>query len=245
MVSDLKFFAKNCVYLPRRKKFFHRFFSSHLFTPFNGPFAHTSWSPMSKIFRYLESLGKSNGKKWSQIWTFFLKNCVKMTWKKSFLRIFVICSLRLKVFLPPLPEVQCPILFWFSESLGKSNGKKWSQIVKLLLIKGLHLPRKKSCFFWQIVFFKNLSLFCFMVIYHISPLTSHLSPVTCHLSPVTCHLSPVTCHLSPWLNKIYQNKKIKQLSLVTCHMSPVTCHLALKPTATATDPPLLPSSYAH
>ena len=155
MVSDLKFFAKKCAQLPRQKKVFYRLFSSHLFTPFKGPFAHTSRCQMSKIFRYLESLGKSNGKKWSQIWTFFLKNCVKITRKKSFLRIFVICSLRLKVFLTPLPEVQCPILFWFSESLGKSNGKKWSQIVRLLLRKGLHLPRKKSSFFWRIVFFKN------------------------------------------------------------------------------------------
>ena len=35
--------------------------------PFNGLFAPTSQSPMSNIFRYSESLGKSNGKKWSQI----------------------------------------------------------------------------------------------------------------------------------------------------------------------------------
>ena len=42
-------------------------FPSHFLTPFNGLFAPTSRSPMSKLFRYLESLGKSNGKKWSQI----------------------------------------------------------------------------------------------------------------------------------------------------------------------------------
>ena len=35
-------------------------------------FAPTSWSWMSKKFRYQESLGKSNEKKWSQIWTFLL-----------------------------------------------------------------------------------------------------------------------------------------------------------------------------
>ena len=34
---------------------------------------------------------------------------------------------------PPLPEVQCPISFRYLTSLGKSNGKKWSQIVKLYL----------------------------------------------------------------------------------------------------------------
>ena len=35
--------------------------------PFNGLFAPTSQSRMSDIFRDLESLGKSNGKKWSNI----------------------------------------------------------------------------------------------------------------------------------------------------------------------------------
>ena len=35
--------------------------------PFNGLFVPTSRSWMSNIFRDLESLGKSNGKKWSKI----------------------------------------------------------------------------------------------------------------------------------------------------------------------------------
>ena len=35
--------------------------------PFNGLFAPTSRSWMSNIFRDSESLGKSNGKKWSHI----------------------------------------------------------------------------------------------------------------------------------------------------------------------------------
>ena len=35
--------------------------------PFNGLFAPTSQSLMSNIFRDSESLGKSKGKKWSQI----------------------------------------------------------------------------------------------------------------------------------------------------------------------------------
>ena len=34
----------------------------------------------------------------------------------------------------------------YSESLGKINGKKWSQIVKLLLIREVKSPRKKNCF---------------------------------------------------------------------------------------------------
>ena len=131
--------------------------------------------------------------------------------KKVFLRIFFICSLRLNVFFPPVPEVQClnfldirnpwgkvmersglrfeifcskmvlnchgkksfftdffhlfasfkrlfaPIsrspmskLFRFSESLGKSNGKKGSQIWTLFLIKGVKSPRKKVSFFGEI-----------------------------------------------------------------------------------------------
>ena len=45
-----------------------------LFTLLKGLFAPTSQSLMSKLFRYSESLGKSNGKKWSQSWTFLLKN---------------------------------------------------------------------------------------------------------------------------------------------------------------------------
>ena len=36
----------------------------------------------------------------------------------------------------------------FSESLGKSNGKKWSKIWNFLLINGVKSPRaKKNCFF--------------------------------------------------------------------------------------------------
>ena len=49
--------------------------SVRLFTfevPFNGFFAPTSRSQMSNIFRDSESLGKSNGKNWSNIWTFCL-----------------------------------------------------------------------------------------------------------------------------------------------------------------------------
>ena len=103
--------------------------------------APTSQNPMSNLFRNSEFLVKSNRRKWFQIWNFLLKNVVK---SQSVFMDFVICSLRLKDLLPPLPEVRCPfyffILFKFFESLGKSNGKKWSQIVKLVLIKGLKSP---------------------------------------------------------------------------------------------------------
>ena len=45
--------------------------------PFNGLFAPTSWSRMSNIFRGSETLGKSNGKKWSNIWTFLFGSGLK------------------------------------------------------------------------------------------------------------------------------------------------------------------------
>ena len=47
-------------------------------------FAPTSQSRMSNIFRDSESLGKSNGKKWSNIWTFLFGNGLKLLRKKKF-----------------------------------------------------------------------------------------------------------------------------------------------------------------
>ena len=52
--------------------------------PFNGLFAPTSRSRMFNIFRDSESLGKSNGKKWSHIWTFLFGSGLKSPRKKSF-----------------------------------------------------------------------------------------------------------------------------------------------------------------
>ena len=45
--------------------------------PFKHLFAPTSWSQMSKFFRHSEFLGKSYGKKWSQIWTFLFGSGLK------------------------------------------------------------------------------------------------------------------------------------------------------------------------
>ena len=52
-------------------------------TPFTGLFAPTSRSPMSKLFRFSESLWKSNGKKWSQILKLLLTKGVKSPRKKK------------------------------------------------------------------------------------------------------------------------------------------------------------------
>ena len=51
--------------------------------PFNGLFAPTSRSRMSNIFRDMESLGKSNGKKRSQIQTFLFVSSLKLPRKKK------------------------------------------------------------------------------------------------------------------------------------------------------------------
>ena len=94
-----------------KKVFFFTFFGLLRFSVFfNGLFAPTSRSRMSNIFRDSESLGKSNDKKWSQIWTFSFENCLKSPRKKKFfLLLFSLLRYRFTVFLPPLPEVGCPI----------------------------------------------------------------------------------------------------------------------------------------
>ena len=51
--------------------------------PFNGLFAPTSRSRMSNIFRDSESLGKSNGKKLSNIWIFLFGSGLKSPQKKK------------------------------------------------------------------------------------------------------------------------------------------------------------------
>ena len=51
--------------------------------PLKRLFAPTSQSQMSNIFRDSESFGKSNAKKWSQIWTFLFESCLKSPHKKK------------------------------------------------------------------------------------------------------------------------------------------------------------------
>ena len=66
VVSDLKIFAHKGCKMAVAKKVFYGFFLN-LFIPFKHLFAPTSQSPMSKLCGFSESLGKSIGKKWSQI----------------------------------------------------------------------------------------------------------------------------------------------------------------------------------
>ena len=55
-----------------------------LSVPFKRPFAPTFQNPMSKMFRDLESLGKSNTKIGFQIWTLLLIKGVKLPQRKKF-----------------------------------------------------------------------------------------------------------------------------------------------------------------
>jgi hypothetical protein len=85
-------------------------------------FSPTSRSRISNIFRDSESLEKSNVKKWYQILTFLFENCIKLPRKKKsffFLSLFSLLRYRLTVFLPPLPEVGCPIFLEIRNPWGK------------------------------------------------------------------------------------------------------------------------------
>ena len=133
---------------PQRKKFFYGFF---LICSFWGTIlAPISRCRMSKIYRDLESFGKSNRKKWTQMWLFFLKNGLKLPRQKKFLFMdfFLSCLFTLFTRLfAPTSHSPMSKQFRFFESLGITNWKKWSQIWILLLIKGVKLPRKKSLIF--------------------------------------------------------------------------------------------------
>ena len=117
--------------------------------PFNGLFAPTSRSPMSKLYRYSESLTKSNGKKWSQIWNFLLEIVYNCHGKKKFFMDFflLICSLRLTVLLPPLPKVQCPKFLDIWNPWGKlmeRSGLKFEHFASKIVWKW---RRKKVVFY--------------------------------------------------------------------------------------------------
>ena len=112
--------------------------------PFKRLFVPTPQSRMSNIFRDSESLGKSNGKRWSQIWKFLFEDCLKSPRKKVFSFTFF-GLLRFSVFFyglfAPTSRSQMSNIFRDSESLGKSNGKKWSQIWTFLFENCLKSPR--------------------------------------------------------------------------------------------------------
>ena len=151
------FLFENCLKSPRKKKFFSSLFFGLLgfLVFFNGLFAPTSRSWMSNIFRDSESLGKSYRKKWSQIWTYLFENCLKPPCKKKFFFFTFFGLLRFSVFFnglfDPTSQSLMSNIFRDSESLGESNGKKWSNIWTFLFGSGLKSPRKKKVFFLLIL----------------------------------------------------------------------------------------------
>ena len=80
MVSDMNIFVWKLPKIAAQKKvFFFTFFGLLQFSVFfNGLFDPTSRDQMSNIFRDSEFLGKINGKKWSNIWTFLFGSGLKL-----------------------------------------------------------------------------------------------------------------------------------------------------------------------
>ena len=142
MVSDLKTFTKKGCKIATQKKFIFelvlpywaRFFWYQCFSlrltvflpklpKLQCPNFLDFRNPWEKIFR-------RSGLRFELL----LVKGVKLPRWKKFFTFFIIWSLNLNVFLPPLPEVQCPNYFRFAESLWKNNGKNWSLIWKLFLM---------------------------------------------------------------------------------------------------------------
>ena len=133
----------------QKKVFFFTFFGLLRFLVFfNGLFSPTSRSRMSNIFRDLESLRKSNGKKWSKIWTFLFVNCQKLQRKKKFFSLIVsLLRYPLTVFLPPLLKSDVQFFLEIQSPWGKvmeRNGLR-SEHVCLKIVK--NRSAKKKFFF--------------------------------------------------------------------------------------------------
>ena len=123
-----------------KKVFFFTFFGLLRFLVFfNGLFDHPSQSRMSNIFRDLESLGKSNGKKWSNIWTFLFGSGLKLPRKKSFFLLILPYKTWWK---PCFPMDQRPLVQGRIANFGISLD------VFEFLHFGWFFPFKKKSFFW-------------------------------------------------------------------------------------------------
>ena len=145
---------------------------------FKRLFAPTSQSLMFKFFRDLASLVKSNGKKSSQMWKLLLKNGLKLPrQKKFFTHIFLPLFTPFKRLFAPIFRIPMTKLFRFSKSFEETNGKKWSQIWLLLLIKGVKLPQQKvwfsknfallAIFFWYRCYYPHRSHRSYAGFFHI------------------------------------------------------------------------------
>ena len=120
------------------------FLVSVFLIPFKGLFDPTFQGLMSKLFRFLESLGKSNEKKRSN------KGCKIAAAKKVFYRFCFICSLCLNIFLPHFPKSNVQTFQIF----GILWEKKWKEVVsdmKTFAYKWCKYAAQKKFFFWRIL----------------------------------------------------------------------------------------------
>ena len=125
--------------------------------------------PKSNVqtFWYSESLGKSNGKEWSQIWILLLIKGVKWPPQKKFFDGFFYLFILFKRLFVPTFQSQMSKLFRYSEFLGKSKGKELSQIVKRGFASRVQdfFPNMflvKMSFFMKMFFWVKI---CFFVIF--------------------------------------------------------------------------------
>ena len=148
---------------------------------------------MSNIFRDSESLGKSSGKKWSQIWTFLFGSSLKLPNKKNiFLADFAFCfskNLGLGVFLVQQNMVETPLPDGLETSGRRAYRKFW------------HISRHFWVFiFWMIfsVFQKNWvlgyswSTLLWYRCYYLHWSSEALSPICGNFPPFAHLVNPVT-----------------------------------------------------
>ena len=155
--------------------------------------------------------------------------------KNIYLWDFFICSICLNVVLPPTSQIQLLNILDFWNSWGKVMKRNGLRFEKLMLIKGLKLPR--NLIFFILIFF--FSEFC---------LTSRIFLLSLLLfaSVMRFFVSCVRYKKNIYIKKNYQVLYVRcHVSCVTCRVSPVTFHMSLTPTATATDPPPANSPKMH
>ena len=83
-------------------------------------FSPACWSWISIFFLEIwNPWGKVMERSGPRFEDFLFKNGLKLPRQKNFFLHFFICSLRLNVFFPPLPKVQCPNFLDFRNPWGK------------------------------------------------------------------------------------------------------------------------------
>ena len=139
--------------------------SVHFWGTFKRLSAPTSWSRMSKVFIDSQSLGKRDGKKWSQIWKLSLIQGVKslpflggegfLPYLAGFLWYWCFLLL-ITVFLPPLHKVQCANFLDYQNPWGgkmERSGLRFENFAH----KRCKIAVAKKVFFFPFFFICSLS----------------------------------------------------------------------------------------